>query len=59
MDFLWLGLAFVLFVLSLGLIALCERPRDSSWACSTPSPSWSASRCWPICCSRCSARSAS
>jgi hypothetical protein len=30
MDFLWLGLAFVLFVLSLGLIALCERPRDSS-----------------------------
>ena len=30
MDFLWLGLAFVLFALSLGLIALCERPRDSS-----------------------------
>ena len=30
MDSLWLGLAFVLFALSLGLIALCERPRDPS-----------------------------
>ncbi len=30
MDVLWLGLTFVLFALSLGLIALCDRPRDPS-----------------------------
>ena len=30
MDLFWLGVAFVLFALSLGLIALCDRPRDLS-----------------------------
>ena len=30
MDLVWLGLAFVLFGLSFGLIALCDRPRDPS-----------------------------
>jgi hypothetical protein len=30
MDLFWLGLVAVLFVLSLGLVALCERPRDPS-----------------------------
>ena len=30
MDLLWLGLVVVLFVLSFGVMALCERPRDPS-----------------------------
>jgi hypothetical protein len=30
MDLFWLALVAVLFVLSLGLIALCDRPRDPS-----------------------------
>ena len=28
MDLFWLGLVAVLFALSLGLIVLCDRPRD-------------------------------
>ena len=30
MDFLWLGLVLFLFLLSLGLIALCDAPRGRS-----------------------------